>query len=144
MKRVAAEVSPVMLFKMILDGAKAEERSIARGFLKHIVAGFASGLGLGTLLVAGIFLMFGHLELNVPFVFVAAMLLQFGPIGGLIGAGVYLSRISDRSRDDGSASGKNDDDDEDRPGGGTKAPVTQANTKPTLPPPRSSPLPAPA
>lgn len=142
MKPVAAEVSPAMLFKMILDGAKAEERSIARGFLKHIVAGFASGLALGSVLVAGIFLMFGHLELNVPFVFVAAMLLQFGPIGGLIGAGVYLSRITDRSRDDGSASGKNDDDDEDRPGGGTKAPVTQA--KPTLPAPRSSPLPAPA
>mgnify|MGYP005753239875 CR=1 FL=1 len=144
MKPVAAEVSPAMLFKMILDGAKAEERSIARGFLKHIVAGFASGLGLGTLLVAGIFLMFGHLELNVPFVFVAAMLLQFGPIGGLIGAGVYLSRITDRSRDDGSASGKNDDDDEGRPGGGTKAPVTPARAKPTLPAPRSSPLPAPA
>lgn len=144
MKPVAAEVSPAMLFKMILEGAKAEERSIARGFLKHIVAGFASGLALGSVLVAGIFLMFGHLELNVPFVFVAAMLLQFGPIGGLIGAGVYLSRITDRSRDDGSASGKNDDNDDDRPGGGTKAPVTQANAKPTLPAPRSSPLPAPA
>jgi type IV secretory pathway VirB2 component (pilin) len=145
MKPVAAEVSPAMLFKMILEGAKAEERSIARGFLKHIVAGFASGLVLGSVLVAGIFLMFGHLELNVPFVFVAAMLLQFGPIGGLIGAGVYLTRITDRS--DGAKTGSSqddDDDDEDRPGGGTKAPVTQANAKPTLPVPRSSPLPAPA
>ena len=143
MKPVAAEVSPAMLFKMILDGAKAEERSIARGFLKHIVAGFASGLGLGTLLVAGIFLMFGHLELNVPFVFVAAMLLQFGPIGGLIGAGVYLTRITDRS--DGAKTGSSqDDDDEDRPGGGTKAPVTAARSTPLPRAPRSSPLPAPA
>lgn len=144
MKQIAAEVRPAMLFKMILDGAKAEERSIARGFLKHIVAGFASGLALGSLLVAGIFLMFGHLELNVPFVFVAAMLLHFGPIGGLIGAGFYLSRIADRSRDAESASGRDDHDDDDRPGGGTKAPVTQAKAKPSPRPPRSSPLPAPA
>ena len=132
-----------MLFKMILDGAKAEERSIARGFLKHIVAGFACGLTLGTALVAGIFLIFSHLELNVPFVFVAAMLLQFGPIGGLIGAGVYLSRITDRSQEKAEAS-QGDDDDEDRPGGGTKAPVTPAKAAPSPRAPRSSPLPAPA
>ena len=132
-----------MLFKMILEGAKAEERSIARGFLKHIVGGFACGLALGAALVAGIFLMFSHLELNVPFVFVAAMLLQFGPIGGLIGAGVYLSRITDRSRVEAEAS-QDDDEDQDRPGGGTKAPVTPAKAKPFSRPPRSSPLPAPA
>ncbi len=132
-----------MLFKMILDGAKAEERSIARGFLKHIVAGFACGLTMGSVLVAGIFLMFSHLELNVPLLFVAAMLVQFGPIGGLIGAGVYLSRITDRSRDEDTAT--KDDDDEDRPGGGTKAPVTGARSRPSLQrPARSSPLPAPA
>ncbi|MGE6696293.1 hypothetical protein ACQKH5_01270 [Hyphomonas sp. NPDC076900] len=132
-----------MLFKMILDGAKAEERPIARGFLKHIVAGFACGLALGTALVAGIFLSFSHLELNVPFVFVAAMLVQFGPIGGLIGAGVYLSRITDRSRGEAEAS-QGDDDDEGRPGGGTKAPVTPAKTASSPRAPRSSPLPAPA
>lgn len=132
-----------MLFKMILDGAKAEERSIALGFLKHIVGGFGAGLALGTVLVAGIFLMFRHLELNVPFVFVAAMLVQFGPIGGLIGAGVYLSRITDRSREEAEVA-RTDDDDEDRPGGGTKAPATQTKTAPVPRAPRSFPLPAPA
>lgn len=133
-----------MLFKMILEGARADERAIARGFLKHIVAGFACGLVLGSALVAGIFLVFRDLDLNVPFVFVAAMLLQFGPIGGLIGAGIHLSRIAERRGANEDATGK--DDDEDRPGGGTKAPVTPASAATTSPrrPPRSSPLPAPA
>ncbi|MFN4184538.1 MAG: hypothetical protein ACK4M6_07105 [Hyphomonas sp.] len=131
-----------MLFKMILEGAREEERGIARGFLKHIVAGFAGGLALGGVLVAGIFLMFSGLELNVPLVFVAAMLLQFGPIGGLIGAGVYLSRITDRSRE-GDVPGDQDEDD-DKPGGGTRAPVTGAKPARAPRPPRSSPLPVPA
>ena len=128
-----------MLFKMILEGARDDERQIARGFLKHIVAGFACGLALGSVLVAGIFLMFSHLDLNVPFVFVAAMLLQFGPIGGLVGAGIHLSRITDRSR-----AGDTDDDEDDRPGGGLKMPATQGVPAPAPVPPRSFPLPAPA
>lgn len=129
-----------MLFKMILEGAREEERGIARGFLKHIVAGFAGGLVLGGVLVAGIFLMLGHLDLNVPLVFVAAMLLQFGPIGGLIGAGVYLSRITDRSREE----EIQEDEDDDAPGGGTRAPATGARPARPPRPPRSSPLPVPA
>lgn len=129
-----------MLFKMILEGARDEERQIARGFLKHIVAGFACGLALGSVLVAGIFLMFSHLQLNVPFVFVAAMLLQFGPIGGLVGAGLHLSRITDRSRDGETDDG---DDENDRPGGGLKASAPQLASAPAPLPPRSFPLPAP-
>lgn len=131
-----------MLFRMILDGAKAEERPIARGFLRHIVAGFAAGLALGGLLVAAIFLVFSHLNLDTPLIFIAAMLLQFGPIGGLIGAGFYLSRITERTRPD---EMPDKEDDDDRPGGGTKAPVTQRPAKASARrPPRSSPLPAPA
>ncbi|WP_213271496.1 hypothetical protein [Hyphomonas sp.] len=129
-----------MLFKMILEGAREEERGIARGFLKHIVAGFAGGLALGGGLVAGIFLMLGDLQLNVPIVFVAAMLLQFGPIGGLVGAGVYLSRITDRSREEGAP----EDEDGDKPGGGSKAPATETKAARAPRPPRSSPLPVPA
>lgn len=131
-----------MLFRMILDGAKAEERPIARGFLRHIVAGFAGGLALGGVLVAAIFLIFSHLKLDTPLIFIAAMLLQFGPIGGLVGAGIYLSRITERSRPDDEAQ---EEDDDDRPGGGTRAPVGQrAGKTAILRPARSYPLPAPA
>ncbi|MBY9067111.1 hypothetical protein K1X12_09390 [Hyphomonas sp. WL0036] len=134
-----------MLFKMILDGARDEERPIARGFLKYLVAGFACGLALGCVLVGGIFLMLAGLRIEVPFLFVAAMLLQFGPIGGLIGAGLYLSRITDRTVDDApEAHEKSGEDDDDRPGGGTKAPITPAVSAAPKRPPRSSPLPAPA
>lgn len=129
-----------MLFKMILEGAREEERGIARGFLKHIVAGFAGGLALGGGLVAGIFLMLGDLQLNVPIVFVAAMLLQFGPIGGLVGAGVYLSRITNRSREEDAP----EDEDGDKPGGSSKAPATETKAPRAPRPPRSSPLPVPA
>ncbi|MEZ5947408.1 MAG: hypothetical protein R3C04_11265 [Hyphomonas sp.] len=38
-------------------------------------------------MIALLFLMMGQLDLHVPVIFIAAMMLQFGPIGGLIGAG---------------------------------------------------------
>lgn len=130
-----------MLFRMILDGARDEERPIARGFLKHIVLGFAAGLAIGCIILVSLFLIFGKLNLNVPLVFIAAMMLQFGPIGGLVGAGIYLSRITDRS--EGKAEASEEDDEDDRPGGGTKAPVTPARPA-SVRRPRFSPLPAPA
>ena len=42
-----------MLFKMILDNSGDEERPIVRGFLKHLIAGFAAGLMVGAV---GLFL----------------------------------------------------------------------------------------
>ena len=128
-----------MLFKMILDGASEEERPIARGFLRHIVAGFTIGLICGGALFGAMFLMLGNLDLNMPILFIAAMLLQFGPIGGLIGAGIHVTRITDRSSDQ--------DEDDDEPRGGTKAPVTKAIQDSAVPqrrPPKASPLPSPA
>jgi hypothetical protein len=109
-----------MLFKMILDGAKDEERAIARGFLKHIVAGIAAGLAFGGLVLVCLFIVFAKLELQVPLIFLVAALLQFGPIGGLIGAAIHLSRISERT------SPASDDEEDDGPGGGTKSPVVFA------------------
>jgi hypothetical protein len=109
-----------MLFKMILEGAKDEERAIARGFLKHIVAGIAAGLAFGGLVLVCLFIIFAKLELQVPPIFLVAALLQFGPIGGLIGAAIHLSRISER------ASPTSDDEEDDGPGGGTKSPVVFA------------------
>jgi hypothetical protein len=127
-----------MLFKMILDSASEEERPIARGFLRHIIAGFAIGLVCGGLLFGLMFLMLGKLDLHVPLLFVAAVVVQFGPIGGLIGAGIHVTRITDR--------GKDDSEDDDEPRGGTKAPVTsvQAPGETRRRKPRSSPVPSPA
>jgi len=109
-----------MLFKMILDGAKDEERSIARGFLKHIVAGTAAGLAFGNLVLVCLFVIFARLELQVPLIFMVAALLQFGPIGGLIGAAIHLSRIAERTAPAG------DDEDDHGSGGGTKSAVAHA------------------
>lgn len=105
-----------MLFKMILDSSGDEERPIVRGFLKHLIAGFGCGLLFGAVGLFILLLALGNLNLDVPILFIAAMMLQFGPIGGLVGVGVYLSRITDRSRDD-------DEDNDDGPSGGRKVRV---------------------
>lgn len=125
-----------MLFKMILDGAKADERPIARGFLKHLVVGIGAGLALGGVVLIGLFAVFAKLELDVPLIFLAAAMLQFAPIGGLIGVGIHLSRITDRSAAE-------EDTDDEGPGGGTRAPVTGPNGLAARPP-RSALLPSPA
>ena len=88
---------PAMLFKMILDAARDDERAIARGFLRHIVVGIGAGFALGSVVLVALFLIFAKLDLHVPVIFMAAAIVQFGPIGGLIGAGIHLSRITDRS-----------------------------------------------
>lgn len=127
-----------MLFKMILDGASEEERPIARGFLRHIVAGFAIGLLFGGVLFGIMFLMLGKLELHVPVLFIAAVVVQFGPIGGLIGAGIHVTRITDRGKDE-------DEDDDEQPRGGTKEPavsVPQAASAARRRPPKASPAPS--
>ncbi|WP_340692672.1 hypothetical protein [Hyphomonas sp.] len=105
-----------MLFKMILDSSGDEERPIVRGFLKHLIAGFAGGLLIGAVGLFLVLVTLGNLKLDIPVVFIAAMMLQFGPIGGFVGVGIYLSRITDRTRDD-------DDESDEGPGGGTKVRV---------------------
>ena len=105
-----------MLFKMILDSSGDEERPIVRGFLKHLIAGFAGGLMVGAVGLFLVLVALGNIKLDIPVIFLAAMMLQFGPIGGLVGVGIYLSRITDRPRDD-------DDENDEGPGGGTKVRV---------------------
>lgn len=100
-----------MLFKMLLDSSGEEERPIIRGLLRHLITGFGCGLLVGAV---GLFLVlqaFGNLKLDMPIIFIAAMMLQFGPVGGLVGVGIYPSRITDRSRED-------EDDNDEGPGGG--------------------------
>lgn len=116
-----------MLFKMILDGAKESERPIARGFLKHIVMGIGAGFAFGSFVLVGLFVVFANLDLHVPVIFLAAAMLQFGPIGGLVGAGIHLSRIAER------AAPPDDDEDEEGPGGGTRAAVTKASGRANRP-----------
>lgn len=127
-----------MLFKMILDGASDDERHIAQGFLRHIVAGFAIGLIFGGTMFGALFLTLGNLDMNIPILFILAMLLQFGPIGGLIGAGVHVTRIADR--------GEKTADDENGPRGGTKAPaVSTTDASPSSnrkKAPKASPVPS--
>ena len=126
-----------MLFKMILDGASDDERHIAHGFLRHIIAGFAIGLIFGGAMFGALFLTLGNLDMNIPILFILAMLLQFGPIGGLIGAGVHVTRIADR--------GEKPVDEDEGPRGGTKAPVvTAADAAPSSrrKPPKASPVPS--
>lgn len=125
-----------MLFKMILDAARDDERAIARGFLRHIVVGIGAGFALGSVVLVALFLIFAKLDLHVPVIFMAAAIVQFGPIGGLIGAGIHLSRITDRSAPE-------DKGDDDEPGGGTKAAVTPAPRAPRRPL-KASPAPSPA
>ena len=119
-----------MLFKMILDSSGDEERPIVRGFLKHLIAGFAGGLMVGAVGLFLVLVAFGNMKLDIPVVFIAAMMLQFGPIGGLVGVGIYLSRITERSHDD--------DDEDDGPGGGTKVKV-EAPVRPRRAPVRLKP-----
>lgn len=86
-----------MLFKMILDAAGEEERPLVRGFLRHLLAGFAGGLAFGALGLVVILALLGRFEISIPWVFFLAMMLQMGTIGGLVGVGVYMSRKTDRS-----------------------------------------------
>jgi len=124
-----------MLFKMILDNASDDERHIAQGFLRHIVAGFTIGLIFGGAMFGALFLTLGNLDMNIPILFILAMLLQFGPIGGLIGAGVHVTRIADR--------GEKACDDDDEPRGGTRAPVAKV-AAPRQKASTASPVPSPA
>ena len=113
-----------MLFKMILDGSGEDERPIVRGFLKYLIAGFSVGLLVGAVGLFMVIAAFGNLKLDMPLLFIAAMMLQFGPIGGLVGVGIYLSRITERSRTD----------DEDDGRGGPKVRVETAVSARQAPP----------
>ncbi len=121
-----------MLFKMIMDAASDEERPIARSFLKHMLGGFAIGTAVGAVLLFGLILSLGNLDIEIPLLFLLAMILQLGTAGGFLGTVIFMSRITNRDKDE-----DDNDDDDDEPGGGTPAPVTQA-VKPSPPRPAST------
>lgn len=105
-----------MIFKMMLEASSEEEKPIVRGFLKHLILGFASGVAVGAILLTGMLLMLQNMDLDMPLIWAFAMMLQCGPVGGLIGVGIYLSKVTQRDSDD-------DDDDKPGPGGNASEPA---------------------
>lgn len=107
-----------MVFKMIMDASSEEEKPVVRGFLKHLVLGFAGGVAVGSIMLAILLLSLQGMDLDMPLLWIFAMMLQCGPVGGLIGIGVYLSRVTERDSD-------KDDDDEPGPGGNATEPASR-------------------
>ena len=99
-----------MIFKMMMDASSEDEKPVVRGFLKHLILGFAGGVAVGSVLLGGMLLSLQNMDLDMPLLWIFAMMLQCGPVGGLIGVGVYLSKVTTRDSD-------KDDDDEAGPGG---------------------------
>ncbi len=99
-----------MIFKMMMEASSEDEKPVVRGFLKHLILGFAGGVAVGSILLGGMLLSLQNMDLDMPLLWIFAMMLQCGPVGGLIGVGVYLSKVTTRDSD-------KDDDDEAGPGG---------------------------
>ena len=114
-----------MLFKMLLETKCPEERAMVRGFIRHAIAGFAAGFGIGAVMYIMILMAMAGSSIEIPILFAIAMLFQAGALGAFVGLGVYMSRVADRDDDD-------DDDDE----GGNRSPVIEPETtraEPALP-----------
>lgn len=97
-----------MIIKMMLDAAVPEEKPLVRSFVKHLIGGFGSGVAVGAFGLALVLFLIGHKEMGIPPLFYLAMMLQMGAMGGLVGAGIFMSRITDRSVQP--QTGKVDDD----------------------------------
>jgi len=89
-----------MIFKMMMDASGEDEKPVVRGFLKHLVLGFAGGVAVGSILLGGMLLSLQNMDLDMPLLWIFAMMLQCGPVGGLIGVGIYLSRVTQRDSDE--------------------------------------------
>jgi len=86
-----------MIFKMLLDSAIPEERPMVRSFVKHLLGGFGTGVAIGAFGLTLVLFLIGHKEMGIPPLFYLAMMLQMGAMGGLVGAGIFMSRVTDRS-----------------------------------------------
>ncbi len=86
-----------MIFRMLLDGAGLEERPLVRRFLRHLLGGAGIGLLLGACGYFAILISMDSQSIEIPLLFGLAMLLQAAAVGGLVGSGVFMSRITDRT-----------------------------------------------
>jgi len=105
-----------MVFKMIMDASSEEEKPVVRGFLKHLVLGFAAGVAVGSALFILLLMSLRGMDLDMPLLWIFAMMLQCGPVGGLVGIGIYLSKVTERDSD-------KDDDEDSGPGGNAAEPT---------------------
>lgn len=105
-----------MIFKMIMDASSEEEKPVVRGFLKHLILGFAVGVAVGSALFILLLMSLQGMDLDMPLLWIFAMMLQCGPVGGLVGIGIYLSKVTERDSD-------KDDDDDSGPGGNAAEPI---------------------
>ena len=99
-----------MIFKMMMEASGDDEKPVVRGFLKHLILGFAGGVAVGSVMLAIMLLSLQKMDLDMPLLWIFAMMLQCGPVGGLIGVGIYMSKVTQRDS-------HKDDDDESGPGG---------------------------
>lgn len=104
-----------MLFSMMLKQKSPEQREIVRGFVRHLLVGFGAGFSFGAVLYGLILMMMSGTSIEIPMLFALAMLMQAGALGGLVGMGIYMSRVAEREPD-ADTDGEND-------GGGTPEPV---------------------
>ena len=89
---------------------KVEDRRISRGFWRYVLVGYAIGLFIGAIIFVILLMTMSKMELGIPWIFVIAALAQIGTGGGLVGAGIYVSKMIDRD----------DDDEPPSPGGGRR------------------------
>lgn len=97
---------------------KAEDKKISRGFWRYVIIGYAIGMAIGAAIFVFLLFTMNRMELRIPVIFMIAALAQIGTGGGLVGAGIYVSKMIDRDDDD--------EDNDDTPGGGNKAPAHRA------------------
>ena len=88
-----------MLFSMMMKQKSPEQREIVRGFVRHLLLGFGGGFGVGAVLYALILMMMSGNSIEIPILFAVAMLCQAGALGGLVGMGVYMSKVTEREPD---------------------------------------------
>ena len=113
-----------MIFSMMLNNKSEHERAMIRRFIRHVLVGFAAGFILGAVGYVLILLALAGTAIEIPILFAFAMLYQMGALGGLVGLGVYMSRIAERGN-----SGGGDED------GGSKAASEEASPVPPHPAP---------
>jgi len=89
-----------MIFSMMLNNKSEHERAMIRRFIRHVLVGFAAGFILGAVGYILILLALAGTAIEIPILFAFAMLYQMGALGGLVGLGVYMSRIAERGKAD--------------------------------------------
>lgn len=103
---------------------RSGDRRLRRRFFRHLVGGFAVGLFLGAVGYLVMLWLLASDPGRIPLAYGLLAMYQAGMVGGLVGAGLFMRRIS-----------KSDDDDPSGPSGGHPAPMVEDRPLPTPPKP---------